>query len=324
MASIPSGALFTLKCVMKTHPFILIFSGYIISIPLFGYMLRIAELPVTRDLEDVPTYSYPNAMWNIVITIATGIARFNIHQYLTKKQHLVGYGDFYPQTTLGRIIIFFVCIWGTIVISLMVVVVTNLFQLSAPEERVCHLKMLSVANYYVSLKQMFNLLERLRLRETMKREAGAMLVSFIRGKKVSKQTGKISQTHLRKVKEHFRAFKQAGQYARHPVESLKPLFYRAYRDLSQAAKGFDEMERHFENLRDQVVYARKDISFLVGSVKTILGNSENENKGQESMTDIQRSPMVSVEKAPQPRFDQFPDKSSSGIHGKTDFFVLSH
>lgn len=67
-----SGALFTLKCMMQTHPFILIFASYLASIPFFGYMLRIAEMPVARADPSLPTYTYANAMWNAYITIATG------------------------------------------------------------------------------------------------------------------------------------------------------------------------------------------------------------------------------------------------------------
>ena len=37
----------------------------------------------------------------------------------------VGYGDYFPQTPLGRIIILFVPIWGTLNVSIMFVVVTN-------------------------------------------------------------------------------------------------------------------------------------------------------------------------------------------------------
>lgn len=37
----------------------------------------------------------------------------------------VGFGDYYPCTPFGRIIILFVVIWGIFVVSIMVVVVTN-------------------------------------------------------------------------------------------------------------------------------------------------------------------------------------------------------
>lgn len=72
LGSVESGALFTLKCMMQTHPFILIFASYLASIPFFGYMLRIAEMPVARADPSLPTYTYANAMWNAYITIATG------------------------------------------------------------------------------------------------------------------------------------------------------------------------------------------------------------------------------------------------------------
>lgn len=37
----------------------------------------------------------------------------------------VGFGDFYPMTQFGRLIILFVVIWGIFIVSIMVVVVTQ-------------------------------------------------------------------------------------------------------------------------------------------------------------------------------------------------------
>jgi len=37
----------------------------------------------------------------------------------------VGYGDFFPRTSFGRIIDAVLVIWGTFIVSLMVVVLTN-------------------------------------------------------------------------------------------------------------------------------------------------------------------------------------------------------
>lgn len=48
-----------------------------------------------------------NSMWCTIITMAT-----------------VGYGDFYPETHIGRIIAILSCIWGNFLISLMVVSLT--------------------------------------------------------------------------------------------------------------------------------------------------------------------------------------------------------
>ena len=57
-------------------------------------------------------------MWNIIITIST-----------------VGYGDYYARTTLGRIVIFFVCIFGVFVVSLMVVTLTNSLMTTSLENK---------------------------------------------------------------------------------------------------------------------------------------------------------------------------------------------
>jgi hypothetical protein len=46
-------------------------------------------------------------MWCTIITMAT-----------------VGYGDFYPETHIGRVIAILACIWGNFLISLMVVSLT--------------------------------------------------------------------------------------------------------------------------------------------------------------------------------------------------------
>ena len=48
-----------------------------------------------------------NSMWCTIITMAT-----------------VGYGDFVPETHIGRIIAVLSCIWGNFLISLMVVSLT--------------------------------------------------------------------------------------------------------------------------------------------------------------------------------------------------------
>ena len=47
----------------------------------------------------------------------------------------VGYGDYYPQTPIGRTIIFFVAIWGTLIVSIMVVVVSNTLSMQKTELR---------------------------------------------------------------------------------------------------------------------------------------------------------------------------------------------
>ena len=49
-----------------------------------------------------------NSIWCTIITMTT-----------------IGYGDFFPRTSIGRSIIVVLTIWGAFVVSLMVVVLNN-------------------------------------------------------------------------------------------------------------------------------------------------------------------------------------------------------
>ena len=87
---------------------LLIFIMFSASALLFSYAVYLAERNCSKVFCDSLPNSYSNALWLILMTITT-----------------VGYGDYYPQTPLGRFIIFFVAIWGTFIVSIMVVVVSN-------------------------------------------------------------------------------------------------------------------------------------------------------------------------------------------------------
>lgn len=57
-------------------------------------------------------------MWCVIITMAT-----------------IGYGDFYPKTHLGRCIDIMACVWGNILISLMVISITVSSEFTEPAHR---------------------------------------------------------------------------------------------------------------------------------------------------------------------------------------------
>lgn len=50
----------------------------------------------------------------------------------------VGYGDMYPVTTFGRIIGVICAFWGTFIISLLIIVATEIFALTINEQKALH------------------------------------------------------------------------------------------------------------------------------------------------------------------------------------------
>jgi voltage-gated potassium channel Kch len=80
------------------------------SVVTFSFILRVAELPYEQyhatptDFKDNLT-DYGSSIWLTVITMTT-----------------VGYGDIYPHTVFGQITAIFIALWGTFVISLLIMV----------------------------------------------------------------------------------------------------------------------------------------------------------------------------------------------------------
>ena len=57
-------------------------------------------------------------MWNMVITLTS-----------------CGYGDIYPKSYFGRVVGVLICFWGVIIISYVVVAVTDVLEYSYEEEK---------------------------------------------------------------------------------------------------------------------------------------------------------------------------------------------
>lgn len=62
--------------------------------------------------------NFADALWFTIITMTT-----------------VGYGDYFPRTTFGRLIDIILVVWGTFIVSLMVVVLTNTLNMDQSEKR---------------------------------------------------------------------------------------------------------------------------------------------------------------------------------------------
>ena len=111
----PLDYLFSIKAEFKERPFLLLGVTMFLSIFIFGYSLRGMEMFFMASSGQDWRY-YWNGMWCIIITMAT-----------------VGFGDFFPVSVLGRVIVVIACFWGTFLISLMVAALTVAVEFNSQE-----------------------------------------------------------------------------------------------------------------------------------------------------------------------------------------------
>ena len=90
------------------------------TIVVFAHVIKIAELPYFR-LEPDDNFKnvmedYFSSVWLTVITMTS-----------------VGYGDIPPATTIGRVLCIVLAIWGSFLVSLLVVQLKSVFNLPQNE-----------------------------------------------------------------------------------------------------------------------------------------------------------------------------------------------
>ena len=111
-----AGQRFTFKSILKTKPEMTVSVMFIISIFMFAYLIRITEQPYYNALGQHDFDRYFQGIWCIVITMTT-----------------VGYGDLTPATDFGRVIMMFVALWGTFLISLLILIASDIFAMTINE-----------------------------------------------------------------------------------------------------------------------------------------------------------------------------------------------
>jgi hypothetical protein len=104
------GIIFCLRCLFKDSPFAFVTAIFLASVLLFSFLFRIAEYQIYPHSS---LTMYGNMAWMTVITMTS-----------------VGYGDYTPKTPLGRLIGAICVTWGVLIVSVMVVVLTNAFRMN--------------------------------------------------------------------------------------------------------------------------------------------------------------------------------------------------
>lgn len=114
---------FMIKAELKRSPYVAIFASLFIVAILFGLAMHTIELmyiPGPSDTSAPKMFeSWVGNFFFIFVTMVT-----------------VGYGDIYPKTHIGRFVVLWVAVIGTMVVSLMVVALTNSTALTTGEIRV--------------------------------------------------------------------------------------------------------------------------------------------------------------------------------------------
>lgn len=106
---------------------------------------------------------YFNSMWMVIVTMTT-----------------VGYGDYFPQTVLGRVIMFMVCIWGIFIISLMVIALNNILSLNELESKSS------------------NLIQRLVARSDLRKIAERIFGTLVQISFIVKGKGRLDKMNVKK------------------------------------------------------------------------------------------------------------------------------
>ena len=118
MNACQADSMFSIKTFMKEFPYTMQAYAFLIVWFIGGYTTLILERGID-DESGMDFKNYWNCLWNVIVTMTT-----------------VGYGDIYPVTPFGRVNGMVMCLFGVFEVSLVVVSLSNILEMSKPEEKV--------------------------------------------------------------------------------------------------------------------------------------------------------------------------------------------
>lgn len=110
--------MFVIRSLMYHSPFVISIAWNVVGVLVFAFAVRTTEKPLKIGTDRMDHSQFISCVWESFITMTT-----------------VGYGDMFPRTVAGRVIMVACALYGILGLSLIIVSVTNILQMSIREKR---------------------------------------------------------------------------------------------------------------------------------------------------------------------------------------------
>ena len=226
---------FAFKCLLIKNTITTLITVTIILVFIFSYSLKIIESPIsTQNNDNINNYnSFMNCFWNVFVTITT-----------------VGYGDYYPIDFLGRIITFFIALWGNLLVALIIFSFQNKTELSVDE------------------KNALNFIQRLEQKDNIKRLAASYFKSnfnfVIMKRKLIRDELDVTKKNKKKIIE---LAKDSFEKRKKFKEAL-----HTYHVSFKMEEDVDKVKKKISKLDDNLDNMNKNISNITNNIKNLIEN----------------------------------------------------
>jgi hypothetical protein len=231
---------FSLKALLKSKPLTLYIIAAIVSIVFFSLSIQIFE----REIQD-PFNNYLTSVYYVLVTMAT-----------------LGYGDYSAKTNEGRIIGMIACIFGVFLMSMIIISVNNLLEMSKGEQNALYI----INKVYVN--------------QDIINSAKKVINEF---SKVVSSKHTLKNTILTE-NELFTPFKSAlkefgeSNIACQNFSGDNSAFNKIYNSLSSAMNDHYVLEDKQKKNRDQLLKIKKEVEDIYDIV---LENTKNDDENVE-------------------------------------------
>ena len=217
---------FAVKCYILNQPFKFLLTFGSISILLLSFACKVTEGPIYEVEMGLNDYrSLINCIWNVLVTMTTA-----------------GYGDMYPQTGFGKILIVIVSLLGSIFVSLLTVSLQDLFGFTFYEENAFNAKYNNIIIYNVNNKAGKFFLRSMMYHVALKKAKNKNLKN-----KDRKKYYKLSQEFLDDKQDSEKVFQETIQFNRNTYQVLSESEMLGQR-LDYFLDGLNENTKNSNNL----------------------------------------------------------------------------